>query len=360
LLVLARNWDRFGGRCHEIFNALLISEVFNLDFAFVWPKIAIFPEVDEQILFFSPEFVSKYLINDVPSNISFLKFTPNVSKSELQLQIDSFQSDTIQLTNFFEIPKIIDVDTHKLFADLKYKVWSRDVLNLAENISQVMKNKRICVTIHYRCGDLVLGDFNQYPEPSKFIPYAVVRNYLMSNSDENVVVISDTPQITGVLESLHTNVYGSESLFDERDFYRVSRDIIDLIVLQESEKIVAPQSSAFSKLGAHLSGVELIDLVALITEEDWRIIFELALKADTYKEFDINIGTLLQSRDISWLISSRISHITLKDFNIAIDVACKADPFNLVVQSQKAVGLLCLGKYREALHTSLISEFLAK
>ena len=349
MLIVARNWDRFGGRSHEILNALLISKILELDFAFIWPQIDIFPEVNEQISFFSENFISKHKIEQIPEKVKPFTIDENKSINEIRFDIVNLDVAAIYLTNFFEIPKIKGLDTYSLFSEIRFEVWSEEVVVLAKDIFHELNNKEITKSLHCRYGDLVLGDFKQYPDMGKYIPYSAVRQYLDTQVNGNILIISDTQEVCDVLEDLYPNVFSRKAIISNNLNNGMSDDIIDLLILQESIEVIAPKTSAYSKLGAHLSGSEPIFLVDVIPEDAWILIFESAVDQSTYKEFGLVLSKYIQSRDIIWLLDYRLTQLGVKRFGNALDIASRVDPRNVIVKSLDAIRWVSLGNFKKAL-----------
>jgi hypothetical protein len=349
MLIVARNWDRFGGRSHEILNAFLISKVFELDFAFIWPKIDIFPDVNEQFKFFSDKFIAKHKIEQIPQKITPFTINKKKNKNEIRSEILKLDVEAVYLTNFFEIPKISGLDTYSLFAELRFEVWSDEVLTLAKNISQKLTINEIRKTLHCRYGDLVSGEFRHYVDMEKYIPFAVVRQYLDTRVNENILIISDTQEVCDVLEALYPNVFSRKEITTNYSNNVINNDIIDLIILQESIDVIAPKNSAYSKLGAHLSGSEPRCLVEEISEEAWTLVFESALNQSTYKELDIALSKQIQSRDIIWLLDYRCTQLGVKRFGIALDMVSHIDPRNVIAQSLNAIRWVGVGNFENAM-----------
>jgi hypothetical protein len=348
MLILGRNWDRFGGRCHEILNGFLISQIFKLEFGFIWPEIELFEEVNEQILFFSDNFIESYRLDFLKEKPMPFYIQPHITKIELERQIDELNCESIYLTNFFEIPVIEDVNTHILFSKLKKVVWSKSVLELGNKIEILMANNNIEGTIHLRYGDLLHGDFRQYPDVEKYIPFPAALRFLEKNLDKKVVIISDTQEIVSVAMNMRGNVVSRDFFKNQLEQTSMHDDLFDLVLLQESRVVFGPTRSAYSKLGAHLSGHEPIELVGQIQKYDWILILNLAVDGEIYLGLDESLRGSLKSRDLVWLLDFLLSEITLKEFNSVAKIACNADQENIIAKSQMAFGLACLGKFRIA------------
>lgn len=354
MLIVGRNWDRFGGRCHEILNAFLISKIFNIEFAFIWPSIEIFPEVDEQLNFFSSNFINRYKVDALLEEPVPLIIEGNLTKSQLQEKLNELQGGSIYLPNFFEVPKLVDVDTYRLFSELRQEVWSADLINVGNRLNSIMKDFGISGTVHCRFGDILYGDFCQYPDVNKYVPFPAIVKFLKNESQKMWVVISDSPEIVSVTSALCPNVVTRNHILDQIGQPPFSDDQLDLILLQESRQVVGPATSAFSKLGSHLSGQEPTDLVGSISEDEWEGILEYAVDRQSYGLFSPSIGAALQSRDISWLLDFRTNFIDIDVFNSAAEFACRVDANNVIARSQRAFGLAIKKDFRLA--KSILSE----
>ena len=83
--MFANNWDRLGGRVLDILNSYILSKKLDCEFIFYWPLDDRFPEMEEQINFFSQNFIQQHRVHFDPQEfnfefIDFSKFTQESAK----------------------------------------------------------------------------------------------------------------------------------------------------------------------------------------------------------------------------------------------------------------------------------------
>jgi hypothetical protein len=247
------------------------------------------------------------------------------------------------------VPKLAGVDTLALFRNLKDDLWSKQTLEFASRISESMSFSNIGGAIHCRYGDILEGDFRQYPDVKKYVPFVAISKFIEKNSQQSWVVISDTPQVVEVLKSKSHTVVDRSTILMENQFNSIPVDLFDLLLLQESKQVVGPSESAFSKLGAHLSGKEPLELVNELGPTEWEQIFGDILELEIYKDFDPRLRGLIQSRDIAWVLDFRMSYLGLGKFSEAAKIACAVDAENVVAQCQLAFSLGCGNDFVQSL-----------
>jgi len=349
LLIVAQNWDRFGGRCHELFNAYLLSKVLETEFGFHWPKIDFFPEMDEQLHYLAPEFVAKYLRNEPAANPTLLATNASKSSADLLQEMRQSGADTFRTGNVFDVPQIKDVNTVELFKALNDEVWSMEAKDLSTRIAQSLNRLETAGTIHFRCGDLVEGVWNQYPEIDKFLPYVVVDEYLRQNHSQNFALISDTQAAIESLAETHSNVVPGKTVVATLNVEPKNLDLADILILKESAKVIGPSKSAYSKLGAHLAGSDLEVIYQHFNSDNWSRALDNALSVKTYASFEKRrLARLLQSRDISWLVDRRFSKLSVEKLDKATKRAIGRDPENVIALCQAAVVALLQGDFGKA------------
>jgi hypothetical protein len=127
--LLANNWDRFGGRALDILNGYLLSKKLGCNFAFHWPNDHRFPEMEEQIWFFSEEFIREHRIERAPEalEVENVNFNEMSLDDALSLINDSRSKHFFRNPNFFSLPKFLDETLNE--AQQAFSTAAREVMS---------------------------------------------------------------------------------------------------------------------------------------------------------------------------------------------------------------------------------------
>jgi len=307
ITVLANNWDRFGGRALDILNGYALSTKLDCSFAFYWPDDERFPEMQDQVNFFSQAFIDKYRIFSCPPTEKIYSINFNVFElSEAKRFISEFEEPQFfKISDFFMLPKFLDEDENlarERYAEVAESVVSDSVLHLWKKLSaSYMGNE----AVHGRYGDLIDGSFNQYVDTGKYIDTFSLKKLVtkLLKDKKRVTILSDTPLIVEALEkTLSTRLMPEEtSTSESKNLTSFELQTIELLILASSKNIYAPSSSAFSILGSRLGNVP----IKLIREETSEILFFrpwARRRWRFYDEFDQSIRNKVRSRDILSLL----------------------------------------------------------
>ena len=352
--ILAKNWDRLGGRVHEILNGFLLAKVLKLEFRFIWPEEKRFPEMSEQINIFSEDFIKKHRIYedqiiDYEEILLPKKFNINLKEFKSQIQTIS-NKYYLRPSSFFEIPVFIDEDSYSLFKDCAEEVFSPKIRELDKKIKIYLKEKGVSRVLHLRYGDLVTGSFRQYPDVHKYFPFCLAYKILSTtNAYSHTIIISDTPEITIELCKLNDTFYRSGDLIAEkRNENEFDSLILDLLIMKNCKTVIAPSLSAFSRLGAHLGGNELKIISVDNQITNINDMLNWINKNFIYKNLANNLAGLLFARDIAQLMNKHSIYLDLRDWYKIALIATNADPNFVIGCAQMAVVQSFYGKHSKA------------
>jgi hypothetical protein len=351
--LLANNWDRFGGRTSEILNAYYLSRRFGLDFRFTWPKEPRFPELDEMIGAFAPAFVEKFFIQEpTVENVEIkqLSIDAGLSPSEF---IDHFEAANeelvaIKLSNFFSVPRFRGESLEESIKKFSMEVrdaWSEDALGAQSVIEKLYKDTYV---IHARYGDLVTGSWKNYVEPSKYITGAQINSVIeiCANQNKKLALISDSPEIVELFSPHKAEEDFLNSTLPNFE-YENRQTLIDLFKMQFSAGVFAPSSSAYSKLGSHLGGREVISVPRrrISTKKDFE---EFAKTQPFWKKLPHSTKDFFISRDMDQDINALGGIFNLVILERVTQVAYLADEKNPVSGNHLAIAKALLGQKANA------------
>lgn len=261
--IFADSWDRFGGRTLDILNGFTLSIKLECNFAFYWPDDERFPEMEEQIHFFSTEFIKKFRIDFSPpsSQVRYIDFNELTQDSAKKTLVHSSEVMYFRNPNVFALPRFLDENeksARESYVQSGLAVISSLNLELWEKIKTSYSDFD---SIHARYGDLLDGSFNQFVDPRKYVDsynlLALVKK--LSQNARRPLILSDTPEISVALEKLTKSTLRPDlKIFKSpRNSSLFELQTIELFTLASSRCIFAPNLSAFSFLASRLGGNEL-------------------------------------------------------------------------------------------------------
>lgn len=350
--IVAMEWDGFGSRCNEILNGLLISKIIGCDFNFTWTKGSqeILRHIDDQITYFSPEFVEAHYSESINEPVYNLETNSGKSRTELinEMKASGFQNFRLSTGNSRSIPSVKDIDTQSLYQILGQTIWSEEVIEIRNATESIFNEKQVNNSIHIRSGDLLSGTWRQYPDINKYLPIGVVFTFLRKNTFNKFAIISDTFEISEVISKNFTNTISSEVFHKQLNVEELFIDVQDLFIMSLSGEVYAPSFSVFSMVGSRLGGIETSLIYDNFEHEDWISTFKLSLDSRTYKDFSIDTAGRIQARDLVWLVDRLWSQLTLKEFEEATRIAVEADESFALGLSQRALLHLIAGNVSSA------------
>jgi hypothetical protein len=339
--IIARNWDRLGGRILEIVNGLYIAERFKVPFRFVWPSDARFPEVNDLLQLFSQEFLSRHLIDvsalrHIPEILVHLDGT--VSQEDFHgLLTEPAELKAIRIADFMKIPKIVG-DSNALllnsYSRVAESIWSPEVSEYSREFDREYKTISV---LHCRFGDLVTGEWRNWVEPSKYITALQIEEVVQANatSGAQTQLVSDSMEIF----QLFPGLYISKDLRAEK---RINLNpeslqlVTDLMRMKSSKEVLAPEASAFSTFGARLGGKE-VGTLRRSRIDIWQAMENAEkTKALWSRLRSRNRGAFI-SRDIDQQVNSLGGIYDLPVFGEVTKAAFEADPTNVVSINNRAI-----------------------
>lgn len=300
--ILARNWDRFGGRLSEILNGYYLSKRFNLNFKFIWPDEKRFPEMRELLSVFSEAFLANHLISEAQlEKAQILQVQINRDQTAQEF-INFFKVGAIEsavtIADFFKVPIFKgeeETDVLRMFRDAAAEIWSDEVNALIDEVSTLFPHRNV---LHARYGDLVSGAWSNFVDPTKYLTWNQISGFLQESAFEGkkVLLISDTKEIALAFPKFLEPV----PIIDSSK-YKFSQEnletLVDLFKMQSSAGVYSPTASAYSTLGGHLSGkpVSPLRVNRHVDKKDLRKI----LKLDScWEPIPLTLRKKLISRDI--------------------------------------------------------------
>ena len=351
--LLARNWDRFGGRISEILNCYYLAEKFGLEFKFIWPSEERFPEIDELINVFKQDFRTKHLINDeirladIPRLEVSLDGKTSLS-SFLEIFNESNESRAVVVSDFFNIP-IFPGENPKealtAFSQISETIWAPEILNIQKGISHEYANS---VVIHARYGDLVTGAWRNFVDPTKYLTGIQIKNLIQERQGKglNVELISDSPEVRDVFNLDRGGSVTKERLPGLRT--ENLETLTDLFKMMFSQSVLAPEASAFSTLGAHLGGKN-VEVSPRKRHSSKRDLIELRQTASPWERLPVDVRGKFASRDIDQELNCINGIYCLRTYLELARRAYQEDTSNPTAINHLAIGLGLNGKENSAI-----------
>lgn len=340
--LLARNWDRFGGRASEIISTFYLAKRFNLPFRFIWPLDPRFPEMPELLSSFSTSFISKYLVSE--DDVQHLpKVALNLSGTMPEnnfLEIFDSANGTFaaSLDNFFKLPLIKGDTIPKVLRDFEMtsqEVWSTEILEIQSLLAPRYEGVQI---LHARYGDLVDGNWNNFVDPKKYVTGLQISSIVseLKTREQHLEIISDTPEISNVFPLPAPKNHEADiatSTFSRNGL----QVLIDLMKMKASFAVLAPEASAFSTLGAHLGAKEILPIPRLRRSNKKQLIEIFAAK-EIWKNMNTSLMHKFVSRDIDQEVNSLTGIFSLRSFVSLTELANSEDKLNPTSAIHLAIG----------------------
>ena len=334
LIVVARRWDGLGGRLQAILNGLSLARALDLEFRFVWPRNS-FRTLHEPREIFDEEFLAQFEIAEsacddrvvlpAPTYLSLPEARTFCRAAAPYSMIDAWQC--------FDVIRFADESAAaaeaRFRAGLSEIAWSGVVRDLMESV--VLANGPCGYSaIHVRAGDIVEGDWRQFVPAEKYIPTAYVELAIENFSGPDggpVVVVSDNHRYVRYLKTrfdfvrLPGELGGGYAGLSE-----AQRALADILVLSRARHIFGPQTSAFSRLAAHIGGITIMSVGDLLTEKSARCRLRSGIARTTREARRREVLRPLLARDICWYIDVFTDHLVLAEYLELVRRASRCEP----------------------------------
>jgi hypothetical protein len=328
--IIANNWDRFGGRALDILNGYVLSIKLDCNFVFYWPEDHRFPELEEQINFFSQIFIDQHRIKSCPPTEEMHSVDFNLfDLGQAQRMVNESENlRFIKNIDFMTLPQFKDEDlshAQKIYSEKAKLVISPSHLNLWEEQKELYSDFD---AIHGRYGDLVNGSFSQYVDTGKYVDTfslkVLAEKLLMKNRE--VVILTDTPEISNALEKVFRvelqpsgiSAFGGEKL----SYFELQT--IELFILASSKTIYASSSSAFSILASRLGNIQIRTIrgetADVLASRPWEF-----RRSRLYSKLDKKIRGEVRSRDLLSILQYYWKGLDFKAVRNLIHDAHRAD-----------------------------------
>jgi hypothetical protein len=328
--IIANNWDRFGGRALDILNGYVLSLKLDCNFVFYWPEDDRFPEMEEQINFFSQIFIDQHRIKSCPptEEMHSVEFNLFDFAQAQRIVNGSEKNEFIKNIDFMALPKFTDEDqshAQKIYSEKARLVISPSHIKLWERQKELYSDFD---AIHGRYGDLINGSFSQYVDTGKYVDTfslkVLAEKLIMKNRE--VVILTDTPEISNALEKVfrvklqpsEISASGGEKL----SYFELQT--IELFILASSKTIYASSSSAFSILASRLGNVPIRTIrgetADVLASRPWEF-----RRSRLYSKLDKKIRGEVRSRDLLSILQYYWKSLDFKAVKSLIDDAYRAD-----------------------------------
>ncbi len=329
--LFANNWDRFGGRALEILSCYVLSQRLDCRFSFFWPNDQRFPDLEQQLTFFSDEFISRHQIfEDTPVDATTYVNVNTCTMAEAQSLVGGLSEDAVlKVQNFFALPKFADEsvqDALSQFSLIAKSVMSPEFTGLFDEVSESHSRG---TTIHGRFGDLLTGPFRQYVPITKYIDSISYRHLLdITKVDhQKITFLTDSKAVTEGLQKILGVAIDIcyEPFLNETRVGPFYEQCIDLFTLASSRSVFAAAGSAFSQFATMFGGLQIAEVRTALIDHSAENLLDIDFE-EHYSNFATEIRGPLESRD---LVSFLQIHWTDLEFNRIRDLlerAYNADP----------------------------------
>lgn len=359
-IVVARRWDRLGGRLGAILNAWSVAHALGLDFRLVWP-MGESEELNEPRELFDERFLAQFECRDTDLDGRFVRRLPtHLSLQEARDFVQNIGRNVIfDISDCFEIITFLGEDrnsAHKRFRNsLKEIGWSVDASALLNDILDSRFSSNYAA-MHVRAGDIVTGDWRQFVSVDKYLPSPYVELLIKRLSVDGVVEVvlfSDNLKYLTCLKNQFPEIRTSDELVPKYyNLTEIQRALADILVLSRSNFIVGPKSSAFSCLAANIGNLKVRGISEFMSESEASEFLKYAIR--NFKSRDILpvVYHSLIARDICWFLDMFPDALCLEE---RIDFAAKAlrfEPDYCGALNHLAIGKAMAGKPIESLNAS--------
>jgi hypothetical protein len=269
-LFIATRTDGFGVRLLAVMNAIALSDLTGIPFAFTWQNNKSsnpFHDVESAESCFDRFFIHKHFLEDSAVNnfreVSFLEF---LDKEEPEIPI------------FCRVPQSI---TPKLINDKKIlrELKTKNFKTVFDSIGFSDKNKRAIsnamdvqlnpqrLGIHLRAGDVIYGNFRKDPlYINKAIPFPLIKKIIEERSPEQCLLFCQDPAIDAILLENYPDVQSSRTLTSDQ-YDGAQRALFDIALMSRCRGIIAGRSG-FSMVSSKISGQPIEEYLSLYNHNE--------------------------------------------------------------------------------------------
>lgn len=309
-MVVARRWDGLGGRLHALLNAWSIARALDLDFRFVWPRNA-FNALREPRELFDDAFLARFEISE--SSCADRVALPDPTASPLpeaksRCRVAGPRS-MIDVVECFDVSAFAGEPAgaaeERFRAGLGEIGWSGAVREILAS-DWASRGSLGYSAVHARAGDIVEGAWRQFVPVEKYVPTTYVEYAVetLAGADGGpVVVVSDNEAYVRHLKARFEHVRSPGDLV--RGYTGLSeaqRALGDILVLSRARRIVGPRTSAFSRLAAHLGGLQGLSVDDLMSESVARRRLRDGIARAAGEAARQSVLRPLLARDVCWFL----------------------------------------------------------
>lgn len=350
-IILASNWDQFGGRACAILVAQALSKKLNCDFKFLWEVDSRSPDMDDRINFFSLKFQNENRVFSVDPDTEVCFINPKLhTLEEARAIVASMKQDVVLKIEAFLIPpNFLDESVKIVLSELRNIALESMNSDLAKDFFLFENFNSNSVAIHGRFGDLLIGQFSQYVPLDKYVDTLTYRYYIDRRKNrKKLIFLTDTELVLEGLEILTNTKLGIDYKNDLCN--NLQEHWADLFTLASSKSIVANYGSGFSVFASMLKG-EPIDII----KSPAKNIFNYDLE-NHYDQFKSHIRNKLKSRDIINVLQKNFRVIQPSRTFELIEIAFKSDPDYVMASCFYSISQYLRGNKQFALQILINAE----
>lgn len=322
LIVVARRWDGLGGRLQAILNGWSLARALDLEFRFVWPRNS-FRSLHEPREIFDEAFLAQFEITEstcgdrvvlpAPTHLSLPEARAFCRTAAPHSMIDAWQCfDVIRFAD--ESAAAAETRFRGGMSEIAWSAVARDLMDCGS----LAIGRGEYSAVHVRAGDIVEGDWRQFVPAEKYIPTAFVELAIETFSGPDgvaVVVASDNERYVRFLKARFDCIQDPGELVEGyTGLSEAQRAFADILVLSRARQIFGPQTSAFSKLAAHIGGINIESVGDLVTEEPARSRLRSGIARTIRRARRREVLRPLLARDICWYLDVFTDHLNLDEY----------------------------------------------
>lgn len=262
-LVVARRWDQLAGRLNTMANALVLAELADMDFRFVWIR-GFDRHINDPGELFDQEFLDEHEIDEAELEgrpaVNFYYLEPTAA-SILGALAEAGDGAFIEMDEVFdtviprgETPELARERFQRCFAAMG---WNRDIKKLFEFCARWPEDQE-AAAIHIRAGDIVTGAWRHTLVHAKYCPTPFVHHAIeqLRNGDRQVLVLSDHRAYVTWLKQRYSVVTAAEVIPGYGQLTEIQQAIADVLLMSRCRPVLGPPASGFSVMAARLGAGE--------------------------------------------------------------------------------------------------------
>ncbi|WP_197055970.1 tetratricopeptide repeat protein [Paracoccus halophilus] len=270
--------DRIGARLICLLNVMRLARATGVRGRYLWlsDPASDHTELNDPHDFLAPDFVAAHI--EVVPAVPDLSRLPNVGTAAPGMSLGGFRErlaagERYECDTMAETVRFMDESLES--ADAEIHEIARSI-RLAAPLARELEKARALVAragggapvaIHVRRGDILDGDPWSYSSwATKYVPDEFYRAFI-SMSEGPVLSFSDTPAAVAHLGQGDPRILPVTRILDAGKLPQAARDLLELLLMADCERVGAPSHSAFSRAAAVAGQCRIVSLPDALPED---------------------------------------------------------------------------------------------